>query len=361
MPAATPTPTPAALGYSMPAEWERHEATWLAWPHLRSDWPGKFEAIPWVFAEMVRRIAPGELVHLLVENARHEAAARSVLRRADADLSRVRFFRIPTNRGWMRDLGPIFVLRRKPRREIAIVAFRFNGWAHYRNWRRDDRVKYAVARRLKLPLLRPGWRGRPMVLEGGAVDVNGRGSVLVTEECLLDQKRQPRNPGMSRAEVERALGEFLGARNVMWLGRGIAGDDTHGHIDDVCRFVGPRTVVLCREPRRRSFNHRALEENRERLRSLRLEDGSRPEVVDLPMPEPLWFDNQLLPASYANFYFTNAALLVPTFNDPADRQALGILSELVRDRPVVGIHAVDLVWGLGTLHCLTQQQPSTAK
>jgi agmatine deiminase len=210
---------------------------------------------------------------------------------------------------------------------------------------------------LRRPLVEVRAKGRPVVLEGGSIDVNGRGSLLTTEECLLDPAVQVRNPGLGRADMEAVFREYLGAPNVLWLGRGIAGDDTHGHVDDLCRFVGPRTVVLCRERDPRDPNYGPLEENRERLQGMRLEDGSRPEVVDLPMPAPLFFDGRRLPASYANFYIANAAVLVPTFNDPADRVALGVLAELLRDRPVVGIHAVELVWGLGTLHCLTQQQP----
>ena len=200
--------------------------------------------------------------------------------------------------------------------------------------------------------------GRPFVLEGGAIDVNGRGTLITTEECLLDPEVQVRNPGLSRRDVEQALKGALGVTNVLWLGKGIAGDDTHGHVDDLCRFVGPRTVVLCHEKNPGDANYRVLQENRERFGEMRLEDGSKPEIVALPMPAPLLFDGMRLPASYANFYVGNAAVIVPTFNDPADREALGILSELFTDRPVVGIHAVDLVWGLGTLHCLTQQQPA---
>jgi agmatine deiminase len=241
---------------------------------------------------------------------------------------------------------------------VAIARFRFNAWAKYPDWKKDDRVPERAARALGLRLRAARWRGRPVVLEGGSIDVNGRGTLITTEECLLDPVVQVRNPGLSRADLEAVVGEALGISRVLWLGKGIAGDDTHGHVDDLCRFVNPRTVVLVREADPRDANYRPLEENRERLQGLRLEDGSKPEVVALPMPAPLVHDRMRLPASYANFYIGNAAVLVPTFNDPADRVALGTLSELFRDRPVVGIHAVDLVWGLGTLHCLTQQQPA---
>jgi agmatine deiminase len=397
-------PTPAELGYSMPAEWAPHEATWLGWPHNASDWPGKIEAIHWVYGEIARRIAPGEKLYIFAHSPAIERKAKQVLRSVGVPLARVKFFRIRTNRGWTRDSGPITLVRssrpleierdchpesrfnrdegsafarkradsssakkasglgmttdERPRPERAVVKFHFNGWARYSDWRLDARTAEFAARKLRLPVLRAAWKGRPFVLEGGAIDVNGRGTLLTTEECLLDQKRQARNPGLSRKEVEAALREFLGVKNILWLGRGIAGDDTHGHVDDLCRFVNERTVVLCREGNPRDANYRALEENRERLRSARLADGSKLQVVDLPMPSPLIFQGQRLPASYANFYFANSAVLVPTFNDYSDARAIGILSEVVRDRPVVGIHAADLVWGLGTLHCMTQQLPN---
>ena len=352
-----------ADGFRMPAEWEPHAATWIGWPHNASDWPGKFPPIPWVYGEIVRKLAPGrgggELVRILVNSAAHEAGAKRVLRKVGVDLGRVEFLRFPTNRGWTRDFGPIFVRKDRRPSELAIARFHFNAWAKYPDWKRDDKIPALAAKRLKLRLLEPKVRGggRPVVLEGGSIDVNGRGSLLTTEECLLDPKVQPRNPGLTRAEIEAVLRDTLGVTNTLWLGKGIAGDDTHGHVDDVCRFVGPRTVVLCREDDPNDVNYRPLAENRERLQGMTLEDGSAVEVVDLPMPAPLFFDRQRLPASYANFYVANAAVLVPTFNDPKDRTAIGILSEVFSDRAVVGIHAVDLVWGLGTIHCLTQQEP----
>jgi agmatine deiminase len=350
--------SPAALGFRMPAEWEPHAATWIGWPHNASDWPGKLAAIPWVYGEIVRTLAPGETVRILVPSAAHERQARRALGRIGVEPARVEFLRLATNRGWTRDFGPLFVRRAGTPPEIAIVRFRFNAWAKYPDWKKDDRVPERVARRRKLRLFPARCGDDVVVLEGGSIDVNGRGTLLTTEECLLDRDVQARNPGLSRAQLEAVLRDSLGVTNLLWLGNGIAGDDTHGHVDDVCRFVGPRTVVLCRERDPGDANYRALEENRERLAGMRLEDGSKIEVVDLPMPAPLYFDGQRLPASYANFYIGNAAVLVPTFNDPNDRVALGILAELFRDRPVVGIHAVDLVWGLGTIHCLTQQEPA---
>ena len=342
----------------MPAEWESHEATWLGWPHHASDWPGKLAAIHWVYAEMVRKLVDGEKVRILVNSKPHEDRAKRFLRRACADLNKVEFFRIPTNRGWTRDFGPIFVRRDKPIPQSAIARFRFNAWARYSEWKKDDQVPVRLAKRLDCPLLPISWQGKDVVLEGGSIDVNGAGTLLTTEECLLDPHIQVRNPGMSRDDYETVLGESLGVTNVVWLHKGIAGDDTHGHVDDFCRFVNRQTVVLCQERNAYDENSRPLAENRERLDSARLEDGSKIEIVPLPMPSPLYCDGQRLPASYANFYIGNAAVLVPTFNDSNDRVALGILSEFFRDRPVIGIHAVDLVWGFGAIHCLTQQQPA---
>ncbi len=339
----------------MPAEWERHEATWIGWPHNRTDWPGKIIPIHWVYAEIARKIAPREIVRILVNGKFHEAIAYRMLARAGVELAQVEFFHFPTNRGWTRDFGPLFVRRKK---EIAIARFHFNAWAKYKDWEKDDRIPELAARALNCEMIRAAVNDRDVVLEGGSIDVNGRGTLITTEECLLDKKTQPRNPDLSREEIEEAMRRFLGATNVVWLGRGIEGDDTHGHVDDICRFVNANTVVLCREKNSADYNYRVLEENYERLRSARLEDGSKIEVISLPMPAPLYFDGRRLPASYANFYISNAAVLVPTFNDPADRTALGILAEAFTDRAVVGIHAVDLVWGLGTIHCLTQQQPA---
>ncbi len=357
-------PTPAALGFSMPAEWEKHEATWLGWPHNPTDWPDKLETIRWVYGEMVRKIAPGETVRILVRTGAEGKLARRYLTRAGADLKHVEFIVHPTNRGWTRDSGPIFVRRRNPKSEIrnpkwetAIVHFHFNAWAKYPDWQKDRKVPETAAKRLGKHLFDATCQGKPFVLEGGGIDVNGRGTLLTTEECYLDPKVQVRNPGLRRKDMDETLQKYLGVRNVFWLAAGPVGDDTHGHIDDICRFVNPKTVVLIREMNRKDVNYRPLAENWDRIQNLRLEDGTRPEVVPLPMPAAICFDGDRLPASYANFYIANAAVLVPTFNDPNDRVALGILGELFRDRPVVGIHAVDLVLGFGSLHCLTQQQP----
>jgi agmatine deiminase len=333
----------------MPAEWEPHAATWIGWPHNVTDWPGKFPPIPWVYGEIVRKLAPGEVVRILVNSVIQQAQASRILKKVGVDLARVDFLRFPTNRGWTRDFGPIFV-RGEP--GLAIARFHFNAWAKYKDWKKDDQIPERVAKRFRLPSL-----DAKIVLEGGSIDVNGRGTLITTEECLLDPKVQTRNPGLSRLELETVFRDTLGVTNTLWLGTGIAGDDTHGHVDDLCRFVKPGTVVLCREENPKDVNYKPLAENRERLQGMHLEKGASIEVIDLPMPAPLYFDGVRLPASYANFYIANAAVLVPTFNDPKDRIALGVLAELLPDRPVVGIHAVDLVWGLGTIHCLTQQEP----
>lgn len=355
--------TPAELGFAMPAEWEPHEATWLGWPHNTSDWPGKFEVIPWVYGEMIRKISVGEKIYLLVRHVKDEQFARHVFKVTGVDMRKIKFVRHRTNRGWTRDTGPIFVKKKttsKPgtsKSETAIVHFHFNGWAKYDNWRLDTTVPESAAGVLGKKLFHARQNGMPFVVEGGGVELNGRGTLISTEQCYLDPKVQVRNPGLNKAKIEGALKSYLGATNVFWLNEGPAGDDTHGHIDDICRFVDRKTLVLARERNGNDINHRPLEKNWERIKGLRLEDGGKPEIVELPMPSPLYFKRVRLPASYANFYACNSAVIVPTFNDPNDRKALGILGELFRDRPVVGIHAVDLVWGFGSLHCLTQQQP----
>jgi agmatine deiminase len=350
--------SPASLGYVMPAEWERHEATWLAWPHHPTDWPDKLDTIRWVYTEMVRKISAGEIVRMLVESRAEREMATRYLERSGVDLSRVEFVTHPTDRSWTRDSGPVFVRRGGRRPETAIVHFHFNAWAKYSDWRKDRRVPVTAARKLGKRLFDAQVDGRPFVLEGGGIDVNGRGTLLTTDECYLDPKVQVRNPGFTRQDYDAAFRRYLGATNVLWIAGGVAGDDTHGHVDDICRFVNANTMVLIRESREGAAHAHMLAENWERASDFRLEDGSRPEVIALPMPGPLVFDGDCLPASYANFYISNAAVIVPTFNDPADRVALGILGEVFKDREVVGIHAVDLILGFGSLHCLTQQQPA---
>lgn len=339
-----------------PAEWETHEATLLAWPFNKMDWPGKFTPIHWVYSEIVRHIATYEPVMLIVQDAAHEQKVRAMLKKAHADLSQITFVRQPTDRGWMRDTSPEFVVSAKGER--TAVQFKFTGWAKYDNWKKDAKVPPRIAKELGIPLRAVQHNSKPVVLEGGGIDCNGRGSMLTTEECFLDQQTQVRNPGFTIGDYATAFHEYLGVNNVLWLGHGIAGDDTHGHVDDLCRFVNEKTIVLVQEPDGHDANHRPLAENWERLESARLENGKRPEVIALPMPRPLYFDGTRVPASYANFYITNGSVLVPTFNDPADREALGILAELFPGREVRGIHAVDLVWGFGTLHCLSHEIPA---
>jgi agmatine deiminase len=350
--------TPKQLGYRMPAEWEPHEATWLAWPHNSEDWPGKFQAIPWLYAEIIRLIAAHERVHVLVQDEKEQGRATSVLNRAHANLDKVSFHQWPTDRVWTRDSGPIFV--RNPQGQVAITNWRFNAWAKYPDWHLDDQLPDRAAELLGLPQWQPAidlaGEKRRLVLEGGSIDTNGEGILLTTEECLLSEVQQ-RNPGVSREQLEQAFHDYLGIDQVIWLGRGIAGDDTHGHVDDITRFVGPATIVTAIEPNTNETNHEPLAENLARLKSARTADGKQFNLVELPLPRPVVFRNQRLPASYANFYIANGLVLVPTFHDPNDRIALGILAELFPDREVIGIHAVDLVWGLGTLHCMTQQQP----
>ncbi len=374
MPQLESAVTPADLGYTFPAEWEKHEATWLGWPHNASDWPGKFEVVPWVYGEMVRKISASEKINLIVRHQADEGFARRVFKHVGVDLRKIRFVTHPTNRGWTRDTGPIFVKKGRAgsplpaerraqsgapyqKDETAIVHFHFNGWAKYDNWRKDTKVPETAAKLLGKKLFHASHNGKPFVIEGGGIELNGRGTLISTEECYLDPKIQVRNPGLGKKEIETTLKNYLGVKNIFWLAKGPKGDDTHGHIDDICRFVNARTLVLVKEKNPKDENYKPLAENWDRIGDLRLENGSKPEVVELPMPSPLYFDGVRLPASYANFYICNAAVIVPTFNDPNDRVALGILGELFHDRPVIGIHAVDLVLGFGTLHCLTQQQP----
>jgi agmatine deiminase len=342
------------MGYRMPAEWEPHAAVWIAWPHQRDDWPDRFEPIPWVYVEIVRALHRFEEVRILALPA-EEAQARTMLSRAGVDLGRVRFLPFATDRVWLRDSAGIFI--RDTAGARAILDWHFNAWAKYDNWQHDDALPAQIAGHLGLPRWVPQKHVRSVVLEGGSIDVNGAGLLLTTEECLLSPV-QARNPGLSRTDVEQVLCDSLGVQRVLWLNRGIAGDDTHGHVDDLARFVGPRTVVTVVEDDAGEVNYESLRENLERLCGMTDLDGAPLEVVTLPMPAPFVFDSQRLPASYANFYIANSAVLVPTFNDANDRRALATLAELFTGREVIGIHAGELVWGLGTLHCLTQQEPA---
>lgn len=347
--------TPYALGFRMPAEWEPHEATWLGWPHELTDWPGKFAPIPWAFAEIVRHLSFVEKVFLLVENRAAESRVKAIVKKSGAKLDAVAFFRIPTDRGWMRDSGPICV--RNDSGEVAFNNFLFNGWAKYPNHKKDAMVVPAANKRLKHPIFFPQHNGRRVVLEGGSIDVNGLGTLLTTEECLQSEI-QERNPGFAKQDYEDLFRQHLGVTNVLWLRNGIAGDDTHGHVDDLTRFVNPTTVVTIIEEDRSDANYAPLHENLALLQTMKDQDGHPLRIETLPMPAPVHFNGQRLPASYANFYIANKIVLVPIFNDPSDRIALNTLAKCFPDRAVVGIYCRDLVLGLGTIHCLTQQQPA---
>jgi len=357
MPQIEPT-TPRALGYRMPAEWEPHAATWLAWPHNKTDWPGKFESIPWVFADIIRHLARVEEVNLIVASAREKQAAQEVLRRSHVETRHVKFHLWPTNRIWTRDSGPIFI---KNERSVAVTNWRFNAWAKYPDWKHDNQLPNRIAKKLKLQEFMPVVErdGKPyhVVLEGGSIDVNGQGLMLTTEECHLSRIQQ-RNPSLTQRELEHVFAVYLGIEKVIWLGRGIQGDDTHGHVDDISRFVAADTVLTAVEPRRSDVNYEPLQENLRRLRAATDLKGRKLQIVELPLPRPVIFRGQRLPASYANFYIANELVLVPTFNDPSDRIALNILAGLFPGREIVGIHCGDFIWGLGAIHCMTQQQPA---
>jgi agmatine deiminase len=350
--------TPLEAGFKMPAEWEKHRATWIGWCSNKNDFPGKIAAIHWVYGEIARKlIEGGETVAILVQDEKHQAKASSVLTKVGADFDKIEFYQIPHNRGWMRDSGPMFV-KNNETGEVAVIKFKFNAWAKYDDWNLDNQVAVKYAKSNNRKLFEVEYKSKEVVLEWGAIDVNGEGTILTTEECLLDYEIQCRNPHLSRENYEEVFRQNIGAENTLWLNKGIVGDDTHGHIDDFCRFTDKKTIVLAEEKNGDDPNHKILEENRERLEGFKLENGKKPEIVRLPMPAPIVFSGQRLPASYANFYIANKSVLVPTFNDENDRIALGILSELFPNRKIVGVHAVDLVWGLGTLHCLSQQEPT---
>jgi agmatine deiminase len=355
--------TPHEQNFRMPAEWAPHNATWLAWPHNSEDWPGKFQPIPWVYSEIVRNLAEVEDVHILVNDETAEKRARKILLRVGVNLARVHFHHWQTDRIWLRDSGPIFVKQMSgdpgdaSAGKLAITNWRFNAWAKYPNWHRDDQIPHHVAKLYDMTEFQPKIGDHRLVLEGGSIDVNGQGILLTTEECLLSNVQQ-RNPGISKEQIEQAFHDYLGIEKTIWLHRGTAGDDTHGHIDDITRFVSYDTILTCVEPNTHDENHLPLAENLDRLRSARDLNGEPFKIIELPMPSPVVFDGQRLPASYANFYVANNLVLVPTFNDPHDRQALNIIAAVFPERKIVGIHSVDLIWGLGALHCMTQQEPA---
>ena len=346
------SPTPAQLGYSMPAEWEPHRGTWLSWPHKEASWPGKFGPVPGIFATMVRALADREEVHINVAGPAMEGSVRTLLAGRGADIENVYFHHNPTNDAWCRDHGPIFLQRTHAgRREQAIVDWGYNAWGgKYPPYDLDDVVPTRIGAELGLPVFEPG-----IVMEGGSIDVNGRGTLLTTEACLLNPNR---NPQLDRAQIERYLRDYLGVVKILWLGDGITGDDTDGHVDDLTRFVDEQTVVTVVEHDPADENYEPLQENLERLRGMTDQDGRPLRVVTLPMPRPLSHDGQRLPASYANFYIANGIVLLPTYDPPRDEEALAALRTLFPGRDVVGIDCTDLVWGLGAFHCVTQQWPA---
>lgn len=339
--------------YHMPAEWAPHKRTWLSWPHAQKDWPNKFAPIPWIFAEMIRAIARSERVGLLVHNEKIRAQAMEMLDCVGVDLRRIDFTAAPTNRGWLRDCGAIFVHDETGAR-IALD-FGFNGWAKYGNYKHDNAVPDIMATATKTKRITPRHHNKPIILEGGGIDVDGEGTILVTEEWLLSNT-QIRNKGFSREDYESIFAHYLGAAKTIWLGEGILGDDTHGHVDDITRFVAPARVVTVVESNSKDANYARLKDNVKRLKKARDAKGRALDVIELPMPTPVICEGERLPASYANFLITNGSIIVPIFGDVNDRIALNMLAQCFSNRDIIPVYARDLVWGLGTIHCLTQQE-----
>ncbi|MGO4822146.1 MULTISPECIES: agmatine deiminase family protein [unclassified Flavobacterium] len=338
-----------------PAEWEKQQGVLLCFPHNGKDWPGKYEAVQWAFVEFIKKVATYETVFLVVADEKLKEKVLEMLEMARVTIENVSFIIQKTNRSWMRDSGPIVVKNGEKREALN---FNFNGWAKYQNYQLDKHIPATVASTLGMPLTQVEYKGKPVIVEGGAIDVNGKGTLLTSEECLMHPDIQVRNPGFTKADYEAVFKEYLGVTNVIWLGDGVAGDDTHGHIDDLCRFVNEDTIVTIVETDPQDANYAPLQDNLKRLQNAKLENGKSPVIVALPMPKKLEFEDLRLPASYANFLILNNCVLVPTFNDPNDRKALNILAECFPDREVIGISAIDLIWGLGTLHCLSQQIPA---
>jgi agmatine deiminase len=344
-----------SLGRRMPGEWEKHDATWIAWPHHEPDWPGKLAPIPWVYAEIVRALADFDRVEILCHDGTVADSARTMLAAHGVKENRYRLHTVENDRVWLRDSAPTGVLRADGRAEL--VNWGFNGWAKYDNYKRDSEIGAEIERITGLPRIEPirPDNGERLFLEGGGIEVNGAGRMLVTEEWLLTPV-QVRNPGMLAADYEKAFDEYLGVTDTIWLGEGAVGDDTHGHVDDIARFSSRDSVILAYEQDAADENHARSADNLRRLQIAAKKSPLR--ITTIPFPRPVTMNGERLPASYANFYIANGAVLVPTFNDPADRVALNGIAEAFPRYTVIGIHAVDLVWGLGTLHCLTQQQPS---
>ena len=337
-----------------PAEWEKQQGILLCFPHNGNDWPGKYGAIQWAFVEFIKKVATYEQVFLVVDSAKHQKKVMEMLEMATVNLKKVVFIIQKTNRSWMRDSGPIIIKNGKNREALN---FNFNGWAKYSNYKLDRKVPKAISEVLEVPLTQVVYKGKPVVLEGGALEVNGKGTLITSEECLLHPKVQVRNANFTKTDYEAIFKEYLGVTNTIWVGDGIIGDDTHGHIDDLCRFVDEETIVTVVESDPKHKNYKALQDNLARLEKAKLEDGRSPKIITLPMPKDILFESLTLPASYANFLILNKCVMVPTFNDAADRIALNTIASCFPDREVIGISAIDLIWGFGTLHCLSQQIP----
>lgn len=337
-----------------PAEWEKQEGILLCFPHNGNDWPGKYAAIQWAFVEFIKKVAENEIVFLVVASEDLKEKVTEMLEMATVKLKNISFIIKKTNRSWMRDSGPIIVKNNGKREALN---FNFNGWAKYKNWQLDKHIPETVAEYLKVPVTQATYKGKNIVLEGGALEVNGTGTIMTSEECLLHPEIQVRNAGFTKEDYEAIFLKYFGVTNTIWLKDGIVGDDTHGHIDDLCRFVNKNTVVTVVEENLKDKNYHPLQENLKRLHEAKLEDGAKLNVVELPMPKPILFDGLQLPASYANFLILNKTVLVPTFNDAKDRIALNILADCFPEREIIGISCIDFIWGFGTLHCLSQQIP----
>jgi agmatine deiminase len=337
-----------------PAEWEKQQGILLCFPHNGKDWPGKYEAVQWAFVEFIKKVATFEQVFLVVADENQKEKVNTMLETAHVALGNVSYIIHKTNRSWMRDSGPIIVKNGNQREALN---FNFNGWAKYKNIQLDKFVPIKVGEFLNIPVKSVLYKGKPVIVEGGAIDTNGRGTLLTSEECLMHPDIQVRNPNFTKADYEAVFKEYLGITNVIWLGDGIEGDDTHGHIDDLCRFVNEDTIVTIVESDSNDSNYKPLQDNLKRLQNAKLENGKSPKIIQLPMPKRLDFDGLRLPASYANFLILNTCVLVPTFNDSNDRIALNILADCFPNREIIGISAVDFIWGFGTLHCLSQQIP----
>ena len=335
----------------MPAEWEKQKSTWIAWPHNKKDWPNKFDFIPEIFAEIISHISKGQKVNILIENNVLKKRAILILKNFKVNFSNIRFSLCKTDRAWLRDSFPIFV---KNKNKKILLNWKFNSWAKYKNFKKDNSIINKVKKVLKLQSISPVFNGRKVVLEGGAIDVNGKGTLITTEECLLS-KIQQRNSGFKKNDYEKIFFNYFGIRKIIWLKRGIAGDDTHGHIDDLARFVSENTIFLAYERNKKDVNYKILRNNFRILK--KLDDFKKLKIIKIPMPEAKYIEGTRVPASYLNFYIANKVILVPTFNDKKDKLVLKMFRKYFKNRKVVPIDCSILIWGFGAIHCMTQQEP----